>query len=295
EMSDSYKIKVREGRYIYTWTVTLRADRLFLDFPYNEKLKDEVKAMAGARWHPDQKCWSVTNNARNRFALQFLSGHNPFAQYETPLVPFSPRRKCCYPHQVEMAAFVLTRKQCIFACEMGTGKTLAMIEAMEASGHSDWWWVGPKAALFSVKLEFDNWRICDKCSLPKQDCKCGRFVSDRCLLPRFFTYESLKKVVEEWKDQEPPMGIVFDESSRLKNPQAQRSQAAMIIAEAIREKWQDNAWIVEMSGSPAPGKPTDWYWQCEIAKPGYIREGTIQKFQTRLAIMEERSSITGGT
>lgn len=292
---NSYQIKVREGRYLYTWTITPKADRLFIEFPYNEKLKNEVKIMDGARWHPDQKCWSIKNNSRNRFAIQYLGGQNPFAHYEKPLVEFKPRRDCCYAHQVEMTAHVLTRRQCIFACEMGTGKTLAMIEAMESSGHRDWWWCGPKAALYSVRLEFDTWRICDTCRLKRGECKCPTFVSDLCILPTFYTFEALTKVVNNWDDQTPPRGLVIDESSRIKNPKAQRSQACYILAEAIRSQWGDDGWVIEMSGSPAPGKPTDWFWQAEVARPGFIREGDVNKFQRRLAVIQERASITGGT
>ncbi len=50
-----------------------------------------------------------------------------------------------------------------------------------------------------------------------------------------------------------------------------------------------------MSGSPAPKSPADWWPQCEIAQPGFIKEGTYQKFKNRLGLIVERTSlITGG-
>lgn len=322
---EAYTIKVRNGNYLYPMTVKLANERLYLKFGFNLAIKDHVKSLAGARWHPEQKEWSISNNSHNLFQLRFLAGDNPYARYDLPLVEFKPRRIRLdgelYPmaHQIEMSAHALTRQECEFACEMGTGKTLAMIEAMEASRILDWWWCGPRSALYSVKLEFRDWEVCDICGKVAREhhpfvdrgdgscarCKLYRATKEmhpnhnhQCLLPlkpRFFTYESLKKEVEQWSSGRlPPRGVVFDECSRLKNPAAQRSQAAFNLAEEVRKIHGDGAWIVEMSGSPAPKDPCDWWHQCEVARPGFIKEGTIQKFKQRLAIIEERQSVTGG-
>lgn len=48
-----------------------------------------------------------------------------------------------------------------------------------------------------------------------------------------------------------------------------------------------------MSGSPAPKTPEDWYQQCEIACPGFIKEGDIFKFKKRLAIFRQESGLGG--
>ena len=49
-----------------------------------------------------------------------------------------------------------------------------------------------------------------------------------------------------------------------------------------------------MSGSPSPNSPLDWWSQCEIACPGFIREGKIQRFRERLALFEMAESPVGG-
>jgi hypothetical protein len=304
----SYIIKVRQGGYYYPITITPESGKLFLNFPYNEKLKDEIKVMAGARWNPDRKEWSITNNQRNLFQLRFLAGGNPYAKYDQPHKKFTPRRHWMMPHQIEMASFISTVKTGIFACEMGTGKTLTMIEVLEQSGHRDWWWVGPRNALFAVKNEFRKWEICDVCVKPRKQtrvhaglvldpCTCPVFLNHNCVVPRFLSYEELVKEVSGWpKDKIPPQGFVEDESSRNKNPTSQRSMAGQAMADAIREHWKDDAWVCEMSGSPAPKDPSDWWAQCEIAQPGYLREGDIRKFTNRLSLIEQRESqITGGT
>ena len=56
----------------------------------------------------------------------------------------------------------------------------------------------------------------------------------------------------------------------------------------------DDCYIVELSGTPAPKSPTDWWHQCEIACPGYIKEGNVHRFKQRLCLIEQRESLSGG-
>lgn len=279
------EIKLKSGRYMVPVTVTKVSDRLELNFKYNPKLLEEIRCMEGAKYHGydegnPRKIWSILDSSRNQFQLQYLAHpansdpENPYHIFDKPLVEFKPNRPV-YGHQFNLSAFGLTRHYCIFAAEMGTGKTLAAIEMMEASGAYDWIWVGPKSALVSVKIEFRKWK-----------CK---------IKPTFVTYEGLKKLLSDWPvGKPPPQGVIFDESSRLKNFTAQRTQAAKYLADNIRSHWGEKGFVILMSGSPAPKSPVDWWSQCEIACPGFIREGTPEKFKRRLAIMETRESFIGG-
>lgn len=312
---DSYNIKIRIGNHRFPITVKIDGDKLRLAFPYYagymDKILPEIKTMGGARWDPKLRRWSVDNSQRNMFALQYLSEKNPYKPYDEPLIEFKPRRgEIIMSHQIEMAAFEITRRWCICAFEMGSGKTLATIEAMEYLSsllkHDDWWWVAPKSALYSVKLEFDRWRICDLCGKPEKAIEfAGKrieahvndhmFTSGRCCVPKFFTYEALRKLMDEWPEgKAPPHGVVFDESSRTKNPTAQRSQASLTLANKMRSAYGRDAAVFLLSGSPAPKSPLDWWMQCEIACPGFLREGDINKLKNRLAVVEQRESITGG-
>lgn len=265
--------------------LTREGKRIFFDFSFNRDLMAEIKMMDGAKYHGydehrPRKVWSVHDNHRNRFQISFLAypklgdPNNPYTPYDGPLANFVPNRKL-YGHQFDLAQEAFTRHYYIMAAEMGTGKTLAAIEVMEASGFTDWIWAGPKSALVSVQLEFRKWKA--------------------KIIPRFVTYEGLKKIVETWPaGKKAPQGLIGDESSRLKNPTAQRTQAFRHIADSIRDEWGRNGFVIEMSGSPAPKSPADWYSQLEIAQPGFIREGTLEKFKKRLAIIESRESFEGG-
>jgi len=282
-MTDTYseEVKFRVGRFLKPGKLIHMGKRVFIKFGYNKKLINEIKAMKGAKWHgfddPPTKMWSIEKSARNKFQLARLLNRNPYAWYDQPLVEFNSIRPL-REHQIEMVRHILTYKRCIIAGEMGTGKTLVAIEVAEALGLEDYevWYVGPKSGIKAVNLELDKWNA--------------------KVRPRMFTYERMTKYIKQWSDQEVlPKMVIYDESSKLKTPSAQRSQAADWLAEALREEYGDDAYILEMSGTPAPKAPTDWWNQCEIACPGFIREGDIHKFKARLCIIEKRENkITGG-
>ena len=266
-------VKLRSGGRFVPAKLTYKPDIIICSFRYDPNLLVDIKAMDGAKWNPENKTWSVKNTGRNRFNLMYMQGIPVFQRYEWPLVEFFPTRGL-YDHQVEMVRHMITRKQCILAAEMGVGKTLACIEAMEwafmKANIRDWLWVGPKSALAAVQMEFRKWN--------------GR------IWPQFCTYDSLRNLVTA---NRVPEGIVFDECSKIKNPSAQRSQASLTIADRMREA-NAESYIIEMSGSPAPRNPSDWFMLTEVACPGFIKEGNIHKFQRRLGFIEERESLSGG-
>lgn len=256
--------------------------RIQINGGYWPALNAEIKQMRGHKWHGfdeiERKVWSVEDCLRNEFQLLFLMEENPYAPYDTELPEVTSERPL-YEHQLEMLSHVLERRQCILACEMGTGKTLVFIEAMERVGvkHHEAWYVGPKAGVNAVKRELRKWK------------------SE--VMPRMFTYEGMRKEVENWTPGVPaPRFICFDESSKLKTPTAKRSKAALHLADSMRREYGRDAYIILMSGTPAPKSPLDWWHQCEVACPGFLKEGDQNKFRKRLALTEQRESIiTGGS
>jgi len=273
-------IKVKAGRYMKPVKLDYQGKRIFVSFKYNKTLIAEIKSMQGARWHgfddPPRPIWSIENCARNSFQLEYLQGLNPYERFDRPLVDVVFDRNL-YDHQKLMTRFALTRHYCIFACEMGTGKTLSAIEVIERAGvkGNEVWYVGPKAGVKAVKLELGKWKS--------------------KVIPEMMTYDRLVTIMNTWSDGMPaPKIVIFDESSKIKTPSAQRSQAALHLANAVREEHGENGYIIEMSGTPAPKSPVDWWNQCEVACPGFLREGQVNKFKSSLCIIEERQSITGG-
>jgi len=286
-MDRSEKIKVIVGQYKIPITLDYKGNRIFIHAPYNKRLIAEIRDMQGAKWHgyddPNpRKLWSISNSQRNLFQLKFLMGENPYEHYDKPIQEITSTRPL-YKHQYEMSAFGLTRRYCIFACEMGTGKTLAAIEIMEhvqktkGLQNDEVWYVGPKSGVYAVSREFVKWQCTIK--------------------PRMYTYEALVRELRNTSGSEDfrvPRIVILDESSKIKTPTAQRSEAALYLANAVRETHGEDGFVILMSGTPAPKAPTDWFHQAECACPGFLKEGNINKFKARLCIIEERQSITGG-
>lgn len=272
-------VMYRNGRSLSPGKMYVDDKYVYFDIPFG--LKDEVKPMKGARWSPDgspkPKLWRVDNCERNWFQINYLLGQNPYARYLPPLdksIFQSKGKRTPYSHQLEMSVHGLQRKQCLICGEMGTGKTLAAIEIMEQSHLSNWWYVAPKSALTSVRLECEKW-----------------FARVR---PVFLTYEELLKTLRDNPPANAPHGVIFDEISRCKTPTSQRSQAAMHLANSIRKQWKENGYVIGMTGSPAPKSPADFYWPCEIVCPGFLREGDYEKFKNRLAVITYIDDVSGG-
>ena len=277
-------VKFKIGKYLYKVRMDIGESRIILRFPYAQCLIDEIRNMEGSKYHgydeeKPEKCWSIKTSQRNWFQIKYLCGENVYAPFDVPL----PKDKIIthrplYDYQHETVQHILTRHYCIIAEEMGLGKSLAAIEVMEQAGlkdEMDCWYIGPKAGVFAVQRELVKW-----------ECR---------VKPKMITYEELIKVLKTWHDFPAPRMVIFDESSKIKTPTAQRSQAAMALAEAVREEYGERGYIVLMTGTPAPKSPLDWYWQCEVACPGYLKEGDVNKLRRRLALTEEaENSITGG-
>lgn len=270
------------SKYLEPVTITRKGDRLWFKFGFNKRIMADIKeSLTGYKWHGHEtvpvKQWSAKYCQHNLFQLAFFAQLNPYLLYDGPLPEFTPRRKTLMLHQLEIASQILYRRYSLIAAEMGTGKTLAAIEAMEASGIKDWLWVGPKAALYSVMVEFKKWQS--------------------TITPIFVTCSSLKKYIEDWPKGKPShQGIIFDESSKYKTSTAQRTIAAQYLADAVRDEYGPDGIVSLLSGSPAPKSPADWYSQLEIAQPGFLKEGDIFKFKNRLAVIVDRENpITGGS
>ena len=63
----------------------------------------------------------------------------------------------------------------------------------------------------------------------------------------------------------------------------------------VRERHQLDGYVILLSGTPSAKHPTDLWSQCEIAWPGYLREGSFKAFEERYAVMEKVENLEGTT
>lgn len=275
-------LKVSKSGYVFSYKVKLEIteDRIkFLKAPFG--LKDEIKAMQGPRWHgydkeDPQKIWSVKNCKRNIFQLFFLMGEDVYSHFDQELLPLPDNaRSELLEHQVDMVRRGLTYHFQIFAAEQGLGKSLVAINLAELTG-GGWWYVGPKSAGESFKLELEKWNV-----------KAGVYTE-------VLTYEALQKKVK-YEKFECPLGVFFDECTAVKTGTTNRAKAAQYLADLIREKTENQGYVILGSGTPTAKSPIDLWSQAEVAWPGFLREGSDHAFKVRYSFMEEMKNLDGVT
>jgi hypothetical protein len=270
--------QTRSGTWVVSPATIERENGRILFHRAEFALKDEIKAMAGSKWHgyidgDNRKIWSVANCTRNNFQLDFMQGGNPYANWDKPLEHWDYSRPL-YTHQRLMSDRMLTYHYQLIAAEMGVGKSLSAIEVMEKSGCTDIWYVAPKSGLAAVDREFTKWGL--------------------SVQPNLITFDRLRINIERWEDGMPaPQMVFYDESSRLKSAAAKRTKAAQWLADCIRAEWGWEGYVILMSGTPAPKSPVDWWAQCEICYPGFLKEGSVKAFEWRLGIFEQKQTEQG--
>jgi len=246
---------------------------VFARLPY--ALKDEAKKMAGARWHGfeaenPRKVWSIANNHRNRFQLDFLQGGNPYAQFEGD-IPKLHFDRPLFDHQKEMVEQTMAYRHQLWCVFMGLGKSLAAMEVVERTGYDKYWWVGPKNTLPQMEIEFSKWGV-------------------RCDHIETMTYDRLVTTMQQMGDSDPmPQGIIFDEISLAKNPGTARSNAAQKAADRVREQYGYDSVLIGLTGTPASKSPCEVWNLCEIICPGFLVEGSIKALEQRLAVFDDKS------
>lgn len=298
---------VTKGGVAIKHDVRLKVNEAEIEFTKSPfALKGEIKSMAGARWHGrdevnPRKVWTVENCPRNWFQLKFLMGANPYEWFERELIQHEYRwfdldGKSVQPrdHQKLLADTGLTYHYQIWGAEMGVGKTLSAQCVMEKSGAPTWIWAGPLKSLENIEREWDKWGL----SLTRCKPSSGSDLADAVRAAEhniyLTTYERLVKYMETRKKDDPiPQGLICDESSRLKSPTAQRSKAAKDLADLIRAEYGFDGFVILMSGTPSPKSPLDWWMQCEIAYPGFLKEGHVKALENRLAFMVKQQYADG--
>jgi len=251
------EIKARIANKVCPVIVTPTDNRYIISFPYFKPLVEEVKAMESPSWDPELKQWSVAKSERNLYTID--QWERRFDQtYDSP-ISTNLDIPTLLTHQSEGVVEGVQRRRIILGHEMGLGKTLTSIKIMEQLG-GVWWIVCPKNVKINWRAEFKKWK-------------------SPLVEGRDFHLMHYEKFVQLVTTMQLPDNIIFDEAHKIRNPQAQRTQAALLLGAHCRKR---GGAVLLLTGTPQPKDPSDWWTYAEILQPGYLRESTKTKFARRL-------------
>jgi hypothetical protein len=264
------EIKCILGNVVKRMQATPTEDgKWLLQFAYYKPLVDEVKSMEGAEWNAETKSWTVVASRRNTFAFAVLSGSERYRRFKRECAdhkfPLASNAKK-WSHQPIIYNAIMDRRRCIIAAVPRSGKTLPTMAAFMNSECKVCWWVTTKIAKLGVERELHKW------------------YSDSAKRIVFMSYDAFTAALDQFKDNikaNPPQFVVFDECHKLKTPETQRTMAALLLSDITESVFKDLEYVIGLSGTPAPKDPCDWWTQCEVARSGYLREGSIKKFKSR--------------
>lgn len=281
-------------------TVERIEKEIYLHFPYFKPLIDEIKISSDQRRYvPTRKCWVLMDTRRNIWLINYLMGNKPYRQYDPNknIENSLPKKELdkithrlnnlvppMYKKQPDMFFHCLTKKRCILAGEMRTGKTRPVLELIKYLGISDCWWVAPTSALRGLKSELYKWDFTEKIYLLS-------YTKFRMITSSIDTSNINNKDINGITLI--PRLIVFDEGQKLKNPKSKQGELARDIADYQYRIYGEDSYLLILSGTPAPKDPTDWWNIAEIACPGYLKEGHHLLFKRRLANLEEKEGQIG--
>lgn len=252
-------------------TVYVDKQLFYLSFPFHETTKDEVKAcLEGARWDKDTRQWVCRNSSRNWYVLRHVWMNSPQFRryYEKP--PEVTSRFPLWPNQKQALAAAIHYKRFFYAGKQGTGKMLIAFAAaekwQEVFNDSNLWWVTSDSGMKAWFQEEKHWK-------PRFD------------VNNFVTYAGLAKAIEQ--AQRPPSRVIFDECAVYKTPSTIQMQAGLSLVELMEAAYGDRMYVLALNGTPEPLALDDWWGQCEVVRPGFVREGSIHKFRERYGVVKE--------
>lgn len=280
-------LKAQYGKKIYSINISIEGDRLVIDFPFSYDIINDVKMMEGANFDPETKLWSCLATRRNLFALDCMSTDKRFLKhfYKSLNSKINPFRTNLWDHQVDIFREIVSKNFKLIAAEMRCGKTLPTLEAIEWYARDvfkrtgepiykeEIWWVAPKSALQGLERELDRVKFSRHLTL--------------------LTYDKFRNIVKSGMFCKPPRILVMDECHKLKTTKSQTSEAAKIIADLQFEHYDLDCYRVALSGTPAPRDPSDWWNQCEIVMPGFIKEPSKEKLKLTLSESELNETTAG--
>lgn len=252
-----------------TWQVA--GNRIYLNFPQSDAVSETIRVgFDNPNFDRSYNLWTVRDCPRNRYILEDAWPKSERHQrYFTEPPKNSYGKYPLWSNQKQAADAFLFRKRFFYAGKQGTGKFLIAAAAIDKLitdkqlKHSDQiWWVASNAGLKGFEQQYQQW---NPVFYPNVLC----------------TYSGVTREIE--RASIPPRVLVLDELAACKNAAAQQTQSVLALSELMESYWGDNCYILGLTGTPRPLSHLDWWAQCEIVRPGFLREASSFYFRDRYA------------
>jgi len=251
--------------------VWVEESQVFVEFPYDPVMVEVIRRVENVLFSKSRKVWAAPLSSlgevlelAGKFSLVVDSGaieaHRRLSEAERRLVDLSSSTDAqldlpevggtLRPYQRSGIAYALEARRCFIADEMGTGKTIQSLVALEAIKSYPAIVVCPPTLTLNWALEASKW-------VP------GRSVSiveNRKEFPgpadiTIVGWSNISTWVEELSGAS---SYIFDESHYAKTPNAQRTKAAIKISKGAP------GLVLCLTGTPITNRPAEFAPQLDI-------------------------------
>lgn len=249
-----------------------KSGRLIFAFPYDQDIVAAVKSIPGRLWDVKKRVWTTPPvlaavEIADKYGFQInqalRSALLESASREAELLEKSASTDAdvsiptlsgnLMPYQKAGVAYALSVGRCLIADQMGLGKTVEAIAALEARDAFPAVIVCPASLKENWKREMNKW-------LPHRSVNIVSGKTDIVACDvNVVNYDILYKFVEPIKHLNPS-GLVLDESHYVKTGTSKRTQAAKEIAASIPSAGS----VLLLSGTPITNRPSELVSQLEI-------------------------------
>jgi len=256
-------------------------NKLYLIFKYDEEIITQVKELPAAKWDKEVKAWTFPattvcyENIKEKFGIKIdeLEGNFKLSikNFEFKVKP--------YDHQFEAVKFALDNflkykglnKGIAFLAEMGVGKSYMAISTVEILYINK---LINNVLVISPLSIIDTWQeqLEKFCSYSIWDSLVGNKSKRLESLDRTYNYskkflnwciiniDGISVIQEELKKKKFDL-VIIDESTSIKNRQAQRTKL-------VTELFSDTPYKIIMSGNPIPKSADEIFSQYKFLDAG---------------------------
>jgi len=270
--------------------IELLGENLIIRFAYDSVKVAAVRQIAGSRWNTKEKIWEAPKSSLSQvlqFARNFrLNVPEELESMELKVIEEQAQKIAAsrsvtaeievpdlvgelLPYQKAGVQYLVDHKKLFLADEMGTGKTVMSLAAVQVENAYPCLIVCPPNLALNWAVEIEKFfpsrtwrRVINRSEFPEEE-------ADFTIIG----YSNIDYHPEALKGYQ---SYIFDESHYLKNPKAKRTKRAQKLAKTV----PDTGLVFCLTGTPITSRPAEYGPQLEII--GRLKEfGGLWAFYKR--------------